>query len=408
VNQKYPFLLQTIQNLTPGNITSLTVADQLTNTVVNTPPNTPPGCVDLSLSLFNKAVNEGNPNSPLTQQQIYDFQDAADLLTNADPNTTCDSIVTNNARVFKETQGPPPVYNPSGQVRWRFGNISNATTMRILNLLPAATWPPPVSLSVSPQYMFAQSQCVATGCPAQQNPSTAMLSWALAKNVNSCTWTSNDQNHTLPNASSQSSFALGSFTTPGTYSYTLTCNVPPATVHSTSATLTTAPSGAGYTGGTLTAAWANSAAAGYQVTLSTGQIISPCTITNSTTLTCPSTNITGNPTATINVSYPTMSTYLTVWPRVTVTPSPLSVVVGSSAQVTWTPPTGATACTLANNGQGTWNAGSVTFVQGPATGTSYNASYLTSVHDVAKGVTFWATCTAGGSIGVNSITVTHH
>jgi len=103
-----------------------------------------------------------------------------------------------------------------------------------------------------------------------------------------------------------------------------------------------------------------------------------------------------------------VSTYLTVWPAIAVTPAAQSVVANQSVQVNWTPPAGATACTLAFSGQGSFNSGSTTFVPGPTTGTQYQASYLTSVHDVSKGVTFAATCTAGASAGVASITVTHH
>jgi hypothetical protein len=350
VQQKYTNLLTTITQLSAGQNVSATVASQLHNQ--NGTNGT--GCVDLSLSLFNKAMGEVPP------QQTADFQDAADLLTNADTTgtTTCDSIVTTNAYVpgaFQETlppllPGAAPVYNPSGQLRWRFANISNAITMRILNEAPAGSWPTPVGLSVSPQYMFGQ--CLAPGCPPQQNPSTATLSWALLKGASNCVWTgTTDPNFKpsppKPNPLATPSVTVGPFAAPPpgspapTYTYTLTCNVPAGTMPA---------------GGT---------------TMS-------------------------------------VSTYLTVWPAIAVTTSAQSVVAGQSVQVNWTPAAGATACTLASSGQGSFNSGSTTFVQGPATGTPYAASYLTSVHDVSKGVTFAATCTAGASAGIASITVTHH
>lgn len=349
VQQKYTNLLTTITELSAGqnpNV-SAAVASQLTN-------QNGTGCVDLSLSLFNKAMGEIPP------QQTADFQDAAALLTNADTTgtTTCDSIVTTNAYVpgaFQETlpplpPGAAPVYNPTGQLRWRFANISNAITMRILNEAPASIWPTPVSLSVSPQYMFGQ--CVAAACPPQQNPSTATLSWALVNGANNCTWASTtDPNFKpsppKPDPLSTPSVKVGPFAPPpagspaATYTYKLTCNVPVGTMPAL---------------GTTMSVW----------------------------------------------------TYLTVWPAIGVTTSAQSVVAGQSVQVNWAPPAGATACTLAFSGQGSFNSGSTTFVQGPTTGTPYVASYLTNQHDVSKGVTFAATCAAGASAGIAAISVTHH
>src|SRR5262249_3392569 len=138
--------------------------------------------------------------------------------------------------------GVAPVYNPSGELQWRFGNIANAITMRILNQAPASTWSAPVSLSASPQYMFAQ--CTVPGCPQPpQVPSTATLSWAVVSGASNCTWTSPEDNNftkpTVPAAPGKpSSVTVGPFPNPGptaggkTYSYKLTCNVPAGTVPS--------------------------------------------------------------------------------------------------------------------------------------------------------------------------------
>ena len=69
--------------------------------------------------------------------------------------------------------------------------------------------------------------------------------------------------------------------------------------------LTMAPSGATYTGGTLTANFTGPTASNYTVQLSTGQDIFGCTLTNmSTTFTCPSTVISGSPTVNIGVMTP--------------------------------------------------------------------------------------------------------
>jgi hypothetical protein len=68
-------------------------------------------------------------------------------------------------------------------------------------------------------------------------------------------------------------------------------------------TLTAAPSGATYTGGTLTAAWVGATNNNYAITLSTGQIIAGCTLTfGGTTLTCPSTSIAGTASASIFIN----------------------------------------------------------------------------------------------------------
>jgi hypothetical protein len=77
---------------------------------------------------------------------------------------------------------------------------------------------------------------------------------------------------------------------------------PPTTYN---VTLTVAPSGGAYVGGTLTANFTGLTASNYTVQLSTGQDIFGCTLTNgSTTFTCPSTTITGTPTAALIVTTP--------------------------------------------------------------------------------------------------------
>ena len=398
-HDKYPSLISTIQQLLAnGNINDPGVAQKLTN-VGGT------GCVDLSLQAFNA----GN------------YQDAADLLTNADPtgNTTCDSIVTQNLGAFTETPATP-VYNPSGQIRWRLANLYYTIETRILNQPAASSWPPPVSLSASAQGIFAQ--CTGpSACPTLQNPTTATLSWALASGVhaNNCSWSSNDGAFTssLPNVG-QSPATLGQYMGsysastyyPGaTYTYTLTCTgLSAGTMGSTPETLTAAPAGNSYIGGTFAPpapGWPNATASSYVVTLSTGQMISGCMFTNgSTSFSCPSTHITGTPSTRINVSPTTMSvtTNLKVWQAILVTATPNPVVGGNPVTVTWTlpatAPANAAGCTLATNGQGT--LGASTLVSG-----SYQATYMSSPNDDGNTVTFTAACPAGASPGIAQVMV---
>jgi hypothetical protein len=65
---------------------------------------------------------------------------------------------------------------------------------------------------------------------------------------------------------------------------------------------TVAPSGATYTGGSLTANFNGNTASNYNIQLSTGQLIAGCTFTaGSPTFTCPSTNISGTPTTVLTI-----------------------------------------------------------------------------------------------------------
>jgi hypothetical protein len=428
-----------LQTFVQTNYTNLksTITQLSTVSVGNHPLNVSPAvasqltdgsskCFDVSLSLFNKAMNESTP------QQTYDFQDAADLLTNADTattgTTTCESVVLNNIPVsgaFQDTPPAPPlaaVYNPSGHLEYRLAEISNAIRMRILNEPPASTWPPPVSLSVSPQYMFG-SLCAPQQCPQLPPPvtpevMTATLSWALVNDpaLTNCSWAgTTDPSFTAtppnPNPLTTSSVTVGPFTPPAygsaaqTYKYELTCNVPATTVPSSTVTLTAAPSGSGYMGGTLTGAgWPNSTGTNYGVTLSTGQSMSPCTFTQgSTAFTCPPTSITGAPSTTIEVSPPLSAwAYLTVWPAILMQVNPPgSVTAGTQVAITWTPPTGATGCTLITNGS-EGNAGLSGTTSGNSGGTAY---YTPNAADQGTTVTFTAYCAAGASAGVASIVV---
>jgi len=168
---------------------------------------------------------------------------------------------------------------------------------------------------------------------------------------------------------------------------------------STPVTLTQPPSGAHYASGTLTANWLGVTASSYLVSLSNGQMLSGCTFTNgSTSFSCnPGIHIPGTPSTSINVSPTTMSvtTNLTVWKAIVVTASPTSVTAGTSTQVTWTPPAGATGCTLTSNGQGTPTYPIATD-NGPTSGNAEPvATYTSAAADAGTTVTITAACTTG-------------
>jgi hypothetical protein len=415
----YTNLKNTITQLSAGanwNVNPA-LASQLTNASLGNPGT---GCVDMSLSLFNKAANEPAGQE---QQQIPDFQDAADLLMNADPTyqTTCDSIITTAAasahpeNYFREDSGTQ-VYNPSGQIEWRLAEISNAIRMRILNQPAASTFPPPVTLSMSPQYVVGS--CTQTGCPQPPQVSTATLSWALVNDpaLTNCSWSNTDAPGFNVPAPSASGFApVGAYTPPPaapgskpkSYTYELTCNVPAGTVPSNTVTLA---AGSGYANGALKNNWPGSNGMNYQVTLSTGQTLSPCTFASSSkNFTCPPTTITGTPSATIEVSPPLSAfTYLTVWPAIGIQAGPST----SGVTITWTPPTsaaawtsgGATGCTLTTNGAG-GNAALSGNTDNHTASPQYVATYAPTSADYNKTVAFTATCTSGASAGVTSILV---
>jgi hypothetical protein len=91
-----------------------------------------------------------------------------------------------------------------------------------------------------------------------------------------------------------------------------------------------------------------------------------------------------------------------------VTANPTSVTAGQFTQINWTPPAGATGCTLTSNGQGTPNP--LATDNGPTTGSPEPvATYTSTVADAQTNggvVTFTAACAAGASPGIAQVTVT--
>ncbi len=115
---------------------------------------------------------------------------------------------------------------------------------------------------------------------------------------------------------------------------------------------TAAPSGATYTGGTLTANFTGNTASNYVLLLSTGQSISGCTFTNgSTTFTCPSTNITGTPNVVLQVSTQGVWANITTG-SITINSNAQATVTGTyllSSSVSGSPIVAAGTITLSNN-----------------------------------------------------------
>jgi len=159
---KYNNLTSTVANMTaasPANITPPASNELYTQ---GTPPT---GCLGVSLTDFLNGITQGGA------AQTADFQNAANLLTNADSTggTTCDSIVTSNYSSFHQSLGTtPPVLNPSGQIRGRLANLYYTINTLILGNPASADWPPPVSVNVIP---------TAVTLASNTSPGSATLYW---------------------------------------------------------------------------------------------------------------------------------------------------------------------------------------------------------------------------------------
>jgi hypothetical protein len=175
---KYTNLIGTITGL-PSNI-----VPPASTALWDPSMNPPAGCIGKSLALFQQAATE-----PVGAQQTADFQNAANLLTNADgrpaSNVTCDTIVTKNlANFIQDASANPPVLNPSGQVRSRLANLYYSINTLILSnpanaVVAGMTWPPAVSVNIDPP---------TTGYNLMNIP----LRWNISGSVSGCWLTSSD------------------------------------------------------------------------------------------------------------------------------------------------------------------------------------------------------------------------
>jgi hypothetical protein len=210
-SSKYNNLTGAITSLTPTNITNA-VSPSLFNNNMN-----PLGCIDQSLALFQQAANEA-----VGPQQTADFQNAANLLTNADGrpanNITCDSIVTNNLSQFIQTTNTnPPVLNPSGQIRSRLANLYYSINTLILGnsgnaVVNNSTWPPAVSVNIDP--------------PTTGTLLSTTLRWNISAGVSNCTLTSSDGAYSAVSVNGSGSTAAIPAATGTPVSYIITCTSP--------------------------------------------------------------------------------------------------------------------------------------------------------------------------------------
>ena len=194
---------------------------------------------------------------------------------------------------------------------------------------------------------------------------------------------------------------------------------------------TVAPSGATYTGGTLTANFTGNTASNYVLILSTGQTISGCTFTNgATAFTCPSTSITGTPTVVVQVSVQGVWENITA-NGITINSNALATISGTyqlSSSVTGSPivatgtitlsgnngiqsPSinGATPLVLAGNGTATLNSVSASNWYAPTTSNVGSGYYIlinqtggTSGYSFSAGTGAYTNITNGGlTIGIS-------
>lgn len=123
---------------------------------------------------------------------------------------------------------------------------------------------------------------------------------------------------------------------------------------------TSAPSGAAYTGGTLTTNFTGATSSTYTLQLSSGQLITGCTFTNgSPTFTCPSTSVNGTVTTSvfIGIISPTQTQNITAngLQFVTNSTGPLVGTYTISNSITGTPVLAAGSLTLSAEGYGVTN-----------------------------------------------------
>ena len=418
-DHKYVDLETTIQSELAANINP-SVAGQLASAGGT-------GCVPLSRSYLDFAQFETG------SQQGQDLTIAADLLSNAGPNT-CDTIVTTNIASF--TQSPtssPPVFNPSGQVRSRLASLYFTINSRILGNLPnasAPSWPPrpsppltapPSGFSTLPPLPDMQAACVPSGlypppggCPLLSPQASVVAGYAepvsftlLGSNngATGCKLTSTDStfNNSQVNANPPSYPFAGTTTgtvpagtATGNYIYTMTCAYPDSanTVFSTvkaSVKVLLPPTISAPTmvmsGSPVTVSWVQNGSTGCTLTGSDGENVANADSTNSVMYT-PSVTAPATITYTLTCLTPSdasASASVSITGTPTLSLNPTGTTGAGSTQVSWVL-NGATGCALSDNGAGT----PVTF-PGPLAPTG-SATYTAAGADDGLGVTFSLAC----------------
>jgi hypothetical protein len=347
-DNKYVDLEGTIQSQLAANITPA-VAGQL-STLGGA------GCVPLSKSYFDFAQFETGT------QQGQDLTIAADLLSNAGAST-CDTIVTSNIPplsipgAFTQTpSSAPPVFNPSGQVRSRLANLYFTINSRILGNLPnasAPSWPPSPQLA-SPPGPFSNNACVAPNQASEYPPPGGCPTISV--------------NPASVQAGGNVTVAWSLF-------------------GSTPCTLNSGGGDSVFTGGAVTGTSGNPTNAGSQSVTATATAA-----TYTYTLACSGPEA-SSVTAQLTVTAPPPVV-------VKVNPTPAN---DDHARVTisWTPPSGASGCTL-TEGNGAGGLTGTTTGNGSATHVAY---YHTAESDDGKKITFTAACAAGALPGSGTLSV---
>jgi hypothetical protein len=452
-DNKYDDLESQIETILAAPVISQPVAAQLA--AVTAGGNV--GCVYLSQSYFDFAQLENGA------QQVQDYTIAADLLSNADTSNspmTCDSIVTydlaNVPNAFVPTNGPPPAYNPSGQVRARLANLYFTINSRILGNQPNAktpAWPPnpapaapPSGFSALPPAPDVQNPCVAAGsypppggCPALNVPQTVVAgtpvtaSFTLLGSNNAptgCTLTSADgtfsaaNNNTSAKASPQSYPFSGTAngtvpagTAPGNYLYTLACPYPD-TAGAQSVTVSEqvsvlaaptisaspAPPATVSAGAQVTVTWVLNNSTLCTV-ISSDPSYPGGSVSNSSSVTYTESVAQGNAiTYTLQCSSPS-ATSATATVNVVAPSTPLTVSVspakinddGQIATITWTAPS--SGCKLTDSSSYKKGPGGVLNGTTSSSGAgSFTAYYKSSEPDGGYAITFTASCTSGAPV----------
>jgi hypothetical protein len=340
----------------------------------NVPPNntgTAFGCLDQSWLDFYNATKVDTDGSA---QWIADLQNAANLLTSADPtgNTTCDGILTyaqaTNPSAFVQTPNTtyptaPIELNPYGQVRSRLGNLYYSINTRILGNAASSGWPLPVSVNVSPTSVTLASN---------SSPGNATLSWNTS-GAGGCTLTSSDGQYNqlalqTSNGTSWSPLSgqVSLTIPPGDAStlvtYTVSCSSGPAATTVLAyvnvyppPTLSLSPPTI-LQGSSATLAWNTNGAQGCTASSNDTTPADAFTGTRTGKGSMPLTPATGSYTYTLQCSNPatTLSASLTVVAPPTVSLSPASslsatsTVQGTGATLSWTA-TGSTQCSWNSN-----------------------------------------------------------